>query len=233
MEVAQVATGVARGDRAQRRPDRGDRPRPRLRPRARGPRQRGGPRPLRRRRIRPRPVGRRASRWPAQPVSPRPSTASPTTRGRARRPPRPRAKSSAGPTASPTSATTSRTPSPRASSTPRTCRALVRERCGETRGTPARAFITSLVTNGARDPASSAWTPRTPRRWPSSESFNYRAIYMRGALPAAGRVGRRAAGRAGRVLRASPPAHPRRRRAGPAATTRAPRCTPRSATSRA
>ena len=49
LEVAQVATGVARAVRAQRRADRGHRPRPRLRTRARRPRQRGGARPLRRR----------------------------------------------------------------------------------------------------------------------------------------------------------------------------------------
>ena len=41
LEVAQVATAVARALRAQRRADRGHRPRPRLRARARRPRQRG------------------------------------------------------------------------------------------------------------------------------------------------------------------------------------------------
>ena len=68
LEVAQVATGIARACPPQRGPDRGHRPRSRLRPRPGGPRQRGRPLPLPRRRVRPRPLGRRRVAGPAQPL---------------------------------------------------------------------------------------------------------------------------------------------------------------------
>ena len=109
LEVAQVATSVARACRLERGADRGHRPRPRLRARPRRTRQRGRPLPLPRRRVRPRAVGRRRLARPRSTSAPRPSTASATTRGPGRRRRPPRARWSAGPTASPTSATTSRT----------------------------------------------------------------------------------------------------------------------------
>ena len=139
LEVAQVATGVARARRAQRRPDRGDRPRPRLRPRPRAATPARRPSTPTSRADSTTPSwGATCPRWPAQPVRRDPRRHRATTRGRARRPPRPRARSSVGPTASPTSVTTSRTPCPRASSTPTTCRASSRERCGETPRPAAR-----------------------------------------------------------------------------------------------
>ena len=64
--------------RPERRPHRGDRPRPRLRPRPGWPRQRGRPVAVRARRLRPRRLGRRRDADPAEPV-----------RGDARRHPQP------------------------------------------------------------------------------------------------------------------------------------------------
>jgi hypothetical protein len=114
LEVAQVATGIAR-PWAQRRSRRGHRARSRLRSRSRRPRQRRGPRSIRGGRLRSRHLGRgRLARCPSTSVS-RPSTACATTPGRDRHPRRPKARSSRGPTASPTSVTTSKTPSRRAS----------------------------------------------------------------------------------------------------------------------
>ena len=80
LEVAQVATGDGPGLPAQRRPDRSDRPRPRLRARAGRPRQRG------RAATRSCPAGSttrpgaRTCRWLRSTSAPRPSTASPITR---------------------------------------------------------------------------------------------------------------------------------------------------------
>ena len=78
LEVAQVATSVARTLGPQRRPHRGDRPRARLRPRPGRPRQRGCPVSVRPRRLRPRRVGCRRHAGAAEPL-----------RGDARRHPQP------------------------------------------------------------------------------------------------------------------------------------------------
>ena len=84
---------------AQRRPHRGHRARPRLRPRAGWPRQRGRAATPTSRGDSTTPRGGRWSRWRRSTCAPRPSTASPTTAGRARPRPPPRARWSAGPTA--------------------------------------------------------------------------------------------------------------------------------------
>ncbi len=143
LEVAQVATAMARGRRPQRGADRGGRPRPRLRPRPRRPRQRGRPSSPSSRAGSTTRSGAPTSAWRPSTSAPRPSTGCATTRGRARRPRPPRARSSAGPTGSPTSATTSRTPWPRGSSGPTTCRRA----CATSAGTAAAA----------------SWAPSSPR----------------------------------------------------------------------
>ena len=86
LEVAQVATAVARALGPQRRPHRGDRPRPRLRPRPGRPRQRGRPVAVRRRAATTTPSGAPTSRWRRSTCASRRSTASATTRGADRRP---------------------------------------------------------------------------------------------------------------------------------------------------
>ena len=90
LEVAQVATAVARATRLNVALTEAIALGPRLRPRPRRPCQRGGPQPLSRWRLRPRRLGRRRRARPASTCAPRRSTASATTRGRGppRRPPR-------------------------------------------------------------------------------------------------------------------------------------------------
>ena len=145
LEVAQVATAIARACRLNVAlveaialgHDCGHGPG--------GHASRGRPGPVRTR-LRPRRVGRRRHGRPAQPVRRDRSTASATTRGPARRRPRPRARWWAWPTGSPTAPTTSRTPS-----TPASCQRRrpagggERERAGPTRSAQLRALITDIV----------------------------------------------------------------------------------------
>ena len=212
LEVAQVATGIARAvglnvaltEAIALGHDCGHGPG--------GHASEDGPRPLRRGRLRPRGLGRRRRRSRPSTCAPRPSTGFATTRGRARRPRPPRARSSAGPTASPTSATTSRTPSPRGSWSPTTCRPA----CATSAGSAAAAS-----------------SGRSSRRWWSRRGTagvvgmdgghaealaQFRDVQLRGDLhapgqPRPGRARHRDAARPRRALRRATRAHPRRRRA--------------------
>ena len=213
LEVAQVATAMARGvglnvaltEAIALGHDCGHGPG--------GHASEAGPRALRRGRVRPRGLGRRRQPGAPQPLRRDPRRGRATTRGRARRPRPPRARSSAGPTGSPTSATTSRTPWPRGSSGPTTCRRGVRHL---RRGQPRRA---------SSAPSSPRWSTATRNAGvvgmdgghaaalAQFRDFNYRAIYMRAGQPRPGGARRRDAARARRALRRAPRAHPRRRRA--------------------
>ena len=157
--------------------------------------------------LRPRRLGRRHGARAAQPVRRRPSTASATTPGRARRRRPRRARSSPGPTGSPTSATTSRTPSTPASCRPTTSPPSVRERCGDRRSRQLHAFIDGVVDAVARDRhhRHDRADGRGARR--ASAAFNYERIYMRPDVGRAVRVGHRGAPGAGRALRRASVGH--------------------------
>ena len=172
--------------RAQRGADRGDRARSRLRPRPRRARQRGRAHAVRRRRLRPCGVGRRRHPDSAEPV-----------RRDARRHPqplvvaagadrRPRARSSAGPTASPTCATTSRTPSTPGSSRPTCCPPIVRDRCGERRSHQLGAFITAMI-QAAGQTGRIGMTADAAEALAAFRKFNYDNVYLRPASQAQAR----------------------------------------------
>ena len=118
VEVAQVATGIARAANLCLPAHRGDRARARLRPRPGRPRLRGGVLAVPARRLRPRGLRRRRHARAAQPVRRDARRRAQPLVAPARAVARPRARSSRGPTASRTSATTSRTRCGPASSTP-------------------------------------------------------------------------------------------------------------------
>ena len=156
VEVAQVATGIARVAEPLRAARRGDR--------ARGTTAVTGRRVTRRRRRSRRTSPARAtttrctaptSRSPVSTCAARRSTACATTRGGVRRRPRPRARWWRGPTGSPTCATTSRTRSAPGSSSPPTSRRW----SGRWSAASDREQVGTFVLRGARRDR-----PHRPRR---------------------------------------------------------------------
>ena len=145
VEVAQVATGIARAVGLNVAAHRGDRARARLRSRAGRPRVGGGVLAVRARRLRPRGVRRRRHARAAQSLRrdarrrPQPLVAP------ARRRPRPRARSSRGPTASRTSATTSPTRCAPAFSRPTTCPTRSPTSSGRSQSRQIGAFVLARV----------------------------------------------------------------------------------------
>ena len=112
--------------------------------------------------------------------APRRSTASPTTAGRARPPPRPRARWSAGPTASPTSVTTGRTPSCPASWPRISCPLAVRSLCGERRSAQLGAFINGVVSASLRT-GQIGMEEEEAEALAAFRTCNYERIYLRDA----------------------------------------------------
>ena len=207
LEVAQVATAIARGLPSQRGPHRGHRAGSRLRSRARRPRQRGRAGPLCAGGFRPRRLGGATCPSRRSTCVPRPSTASRTTAGRGPRRRPPKARWSAGPTGSPTSATTGRTPCWPASSLRTSCP----PRSGPCAANGAAPQLGAFIRGSSRPPCApgrSAWRRRRPRHWPPSGRATTSGSTCRDASVAPGRSrGQRAAGPGGALLGPAPPHH--------------------------
>ena len=126
------------------------------------------------------PCTARTSRSPRSTSAGRPSTACATTRGAGRRPRRPRARWSPGPTASRTSVTTSRTRCGRGSSCPTTCPPEVRDVVGSRSSEQIGTFVVAVLDAidrtghvGMTEPAASALA--------AFRAFNFDRIYLRPA----------------------------------------------------